>query len=64
MIVMEPDRRRAMNITLFDTEANMAAAESFFEAMQPPDPRGRRTDVGHFRVMLDEPVPAHAPASD
>ncbi len=66
MIVMEPDRQRAMNITLFDTEANMAAAESFFEAMPPPDAdaRGRRTDVGHFRVMLDEPVPAQGPASD
>ncbi len=64
MIVMEPERRRAMNITLFDTEANMDAAEPFFEAMQPPDAdaRGRRTDVGHFRVMLDEPVPARAPA--
>ncbi len=67
MIVMEPGRQRAMNITLFDTEANMDAAESFFEAMHPPDAdargrRGRRTDVGYFRVMLDEPIPAHGSA--
>ncbi len=64
MIVMEPGRQRAMNITLFDTEANMDAAESFFQAMQPPDAdaRARRTDVGYFRVMLDEPIPAQGSA--
>ena len=65
MILIEPDRQRAVNITLFDSEANMKAAESFFEAMQPiePDARARRTDVGHFRVMLDEPVPSQGSAA-
>jgi hypothetical protein len=62
LIVVEPDRQRALNITFFDSEEHMKAAESFFDKMTPvePDRRGRRTDVGHFRVVLDEPVAARA----
>jgi hypothetical protein len=60
MIVVEPDRNRALNITLFDSQEHMKAAEAFFDAMTPIEPvrGGRRTDVGHFRVIFDEPAAA------
>lgn len=60
MILVEPDRNRALSLALFDTREYMEAAEPFFEAMTPPDPEtsGRRVDVGHFEVLLDQPVAA------
>jgi hypothetical protein len=62
LILAEPERNRALNITLFDSEENLKAAEPFFESMTPIEPErgGRRTDVGHFRVLLDEAVAEHA----
>ncbi len=62
MILIDRQRNRALNLTLFDTREHMDAAEPYFEAMAPviPDNPGRRTDVGHFEVVLDEAVAATA----
>ena len=62
MLLVEPQRRRALNITLFDSQESMQAAEPFFAAMKPMDPErsGRRIDVGHYEIVLDELVAAIA----
>ena len=60
LILVDRAGNRAHNVTFFDTKENMEAAEAFFEAMTPvsADEGGRRTDVGHFEVLLDHEVAA------
>lgn len=59
VIAAAPGLGRVVNMTFFDTGENMEAAEPFFDAMTPVQPEGvdaggRRLDVSHFEVMLDE----------
>lgn len=60
MIVGSPELGRAMNITVFESEEDMRAAEAHFERMNPvpasQDVGGRRLDVSHYRLLLDEQV--------
>lgn len=58
VILADRDAGKVHNVTFFESAEHMAAAEEFFEQMtpvRPPDGSdpGRRTDVGHFEVMLD-----------
>ena len=61
LILADREQGRAHNITFFDTEENMTAAESFFEQMTPVQPPGggdpgTRLAVNRYEVMLDHEV--------
>ena len=60
LILADPDNGRGLNITFFDTGEHMQAAESFFENMTPVQvdgvDSGRRVDVAHYEVMMDQDV--------
>jgi hypothetical protein len=56
LMLIDRQRNRALGVSMFDSEESMKAADSFFEEMQPvtADQGGRRVEVGHFEVLLDE----------
>lgn len=56
MMLVDRERNRALGVSIFESEEAMTAAESFFEQMQPAtqESGSRRTDVGHFEILLDE----------
>jgi hypothetical protein len=60
LILADPDNGRGLNITFFDSAEHMQAAESFFEDMKPVQVEGvdsgRRIDVAHYEVMMDQDV--------
>ena len=60
LVLVDPDARRGLNLTFFDTAEHMRAAEAFFENMKPVQVEGvdsgRRIDVGHFEVVMDHPI--------
>jgi hypothetical protein len=52
-ILHDPDQRTAVVIQLFDTAADMSAAESALDAMDPADTPGTRTSIDRCEVKAE-----------
>jgi hypothetical protein len=52
-ILHDPDQRTAVVIQLFETAADMAAAEAPLDAMDPADTPGTRASVDRCEIKAD-----------